>query len=146
MSVDENKAFAGRFIQVWVPGNLGLVDELAAPDITVTYPVLGEPLRGADAFKQLLAHFHAACPEVEISVEEQIAEGDKVAIRWQVSGTHRAELLGIPPTGKSLAWTGITLYRLAGGRVAEERGEEDALGLMRQLGVVPAPAQAAARA
>jgi predicted ester cyclase len=55
-------------------------------------------------------------------------------------------LLGIAPTGKSLAWTGITIYRLAGGKVAEERGEEDALGLMRQLGVIPAPAQAAALA
>ena len=77
MSLDENKARARRFIQVWAPGNLSVFDELAAPDITVIYPVLGEPVRGAAAFKQLLAHFHAACPDVEISVQEQIAEGDK---------------------------------------------------------------------
>ena len=146
MSADDNKALARRFIQVWIPGNLGLVDELAAPDITVSYPALGEPLRGEEAFKHLLTHFHAAVPDAEVSVEEQVAEGDKVAIRWRISGTHRGELLGIAPTGKSLAWTGITIYRLAGGKVAEERGEEDALGLMRQLGVIPAPAQAAALA
>ena len=144
MSADDNKALARRFIQVWIPGNLGLVDELAAPDITVIYPVLGEPLHGAEAFKQLLAHSHAGTPDAEVSVEEQVAEGDKVAIRWRISGTHRGELLGIAPTGKSLAWTGITIYRLAGGKVAEERGEEDALGLMRQLGVIPAPAEATA--
>jgi steroid delta-isomerase-like uncharacterized protein len=136
MSVNENKVLARRFIQVWVPGNLGVLDELAAPDITVIYPVLGAPVRGAAAFKQLLAHFHAACPDAAIAIEEQIAEGDSVVTRWRVSGTHRGELLGIPPTGKSLAWTGVTIHRLVGGRVVEERGEEDALGLMRQLGVM----------
>jgi steroid delta-isomerase-like uncharacterized protein len=135
MSVDQNKALARRFIQVWAPGNLSVLDELAAPDITVIYPLLGEPVRGAVAFKQLLAHFHAACPDAEISVQEQIAEGDSVVTRWRVCGTHRGELLGIPPTGRSLIWTGITIHRLVGGRVVEERGEEDALGLMRQIGV-----------
>ena len=135
MSVNENKVVARRFIQVWGPENVGLVDELAAPDITVIYPVLREPLRGAAAFKQLLAHFHAACPDVEISADEQIAEGDSVVTRWRVNGTHRGELLGISPTGRSLAWTGITIHRLVGGRVVEARGEEDALGLMRQIGV-----------
>ena len=142
MSADENKTIARRFLQVWTRGNLDLVDELAAPDITVIYPVLGEPLRGAEAFKQLLAHVHVGMPDLELSVQEQIAEGGKVAIRWQASGTHGGEFMGIPPTGKSVAWTGITFYCLAGGRVAEERGEEDALGLMRQLGAIPTPAQA----
>ena len=144
MSTDENKVLARRFIQVWVPGNLSLLDELAAPDITVMYPVLGEPVRGAAAFKQLLAHFHAACPNAEISIEEQIAEEDRVALSWRVRGTHRGELLGIGPTGKSLAWTGITIYRFDGGKVRQERGEEDALGLMRQLGVIPEAAQSTA--
>ena len=104
------------------------------PDITVIYPVLGEPVRGAAGFKQLLAHFHAACPDVEISVEESICEEDRVALCWRVSGTHRGELSGIRPTGKALGWTGITIYRLVDGRVVEERGEEAAVGLVRQLG------------
>ena len=146
MSADENKGLARRFIQVWVPGNLGLVDELAAPDIAVAFPVLGEPLRGAEAFKHLLAQFHAQFPDAEMSVEEQIAEGDKVATRWRFRGTHRGEVLGIPSTGQAVVVTGISIHRLAGGRVTEDRGEDDALGLMRQLGVIPAPAQAAAPA
>ena len=79
-----------------------------------------------------------ACPDVEISVQEQIAEGDKVVTRWSVCGTHRGELLGVPPTGRPLSWTGI-IHRLVGGRVMEQRGEEDALGLMRQTGVMHDP-------
>ena len=146
MSADDNKDLARRFIQAWVPGNLGLVDNLAAPDITVTFPVLSEPLRGAEAFKQLLAQFHAAFPDAEMSVEQQIAEGDKVATRWRFSGTHRGEVLGIPPTGKPVAVTGISIHRFSGGRVTDDRGEDDALGLMRQLGVIPAPAHAPALA
>ena len=81
MSTDENKALARRFIQVWVPGNLGLVDELAAPDITVSYPMLSEPVHGAVALKQILAHSHVGIPDLRMDVEEQIAEGDKVAVR-----------------------------------------------------------------
>ena len=146
MSIDHNKALARRFIQVWMPGNLGLVDELATSDITVTYPVLGGPLRGVEAFKQVIAHFYESLPDLEFSVPEEIAQEDKVAIRWRATATHRGELLGTPPTGKSLTWTGITIYRFTGGRVAEERGEGDAFGVMRQLGVIPAPAQAAALA
>src|SRR5437879_9478187 len=138
MSLDENKALARRLAQVWAPGNLSVLDELAAPDISVIYPVLGEPVRGAAAFKQLMAHFHAACPDVEI-YQEQIAEAHKVVTRWSVCGTHRGELLGVPPTGRPLSWTGITIHRLVGGRVMEERGEEDALGLMRQTGVMHDP-------
>ena len=64
MSTDENKALARRFIQVWVPGNLGLVDELAAPDITVSYPMLSEPVHGAVALKQILAHSHVGIPDL----------------------------------------------------------------------------------
>ena len=146
MSANENKHLARRFVQVWVPGNLGLVDELAAPDISVTFPVLSDPLRGAQAFKHFLAQFHAAFPDAEMSVQEQIAEGDKVATRWRFSGTHRGEVLGIPPTGKAVVVTGISIHRFAGGRVTEDRGEDNALGLMRQLGVIPAPAQAPALA
>jgi len=73
------------------------------------------------------------------SFQEQIAEADKVVTRWSVCGTHRGELLGVPPTGRPLSWTGITIHRLVGGRVMEERGEEDALGLMRQTGVMHDP-------
>ena len=138
MSVDENKvlltdSFTSGSRASWASST-------SSPRlISVIYPLLGKPARGAAAFKQLLAHFHAACPDVEISVQEQIAEGDKVVTRWSVCGTHRGELLGVPPTGRPLSWTGITIHRLVGGRVMEERREEDALGLIRQTGVMHDP-------
>ena len=66
-----------------------------------------------------------------------MAAGDKEVVRWTIRGTHTGELMGIPPTGKQVAWTGITIYRLADGKIVEEKGEEDALGFLQQLGVVP---------
>jgi steroid delta-isomerase-like uncharacterized protein len=138
MSTEENKAIVRRFGQVWGKGSLAMVDELADPNLSVYYPVLGEPIRGPEGFKQFLTQFHAAFPDVEVTFEDVIAEDDKVVIRWTLRGTHERELLGIQPTGKKVAWTGITIYRLARGKVLEERGEEDALGLLRQLGVIPA--------
>ena len=142
MSIDENKRLVRRFTQVWTPGNLGLLDELAAPDIVLSYPALPEPVRGIENLRQFLTMFHAAFPDARYAVEEEVAEADKVVVRWRLSGTHRGDLLGIPPTGKSVAWGGIAIFTVANGRVVSERGEEDALGLMQQLGVIPAEEQA----
>ena len=138
VSTDENKAIVRRFGQVWGKGSLAMVDEFADPDLSVHYPVLGEPIRGPEGFKEFLTQFHTAFPDIEVAFEDVIAEDDKVVIRWTLRGTHERELLGIQPTGKKVAWTGITIYRLARGKVLEERGEEDALGLLRQLGAIPA--------
>ena len=146
MSTEENKALVRRFAQVWNAGNLSIVDELAAPDLTVSYPLLPEVLHGPEAFKQALRQVYAAFPDLQATVEELIAEGDKVAARWTVRGTQRCDFPGIPATGKAAAWSGITIYRLAHGKVVAERGEEDALGLLRQLGAIPAPGPAAATA
>ena len=142
MSIDENKRLVRRFTQVWTPGNLGLLDELAAPDIVLSYPALPEPVRGIENLRQFLTMFHAAFPDARYAAEEEVAEADKVVVRWRLSGTHRGDLLGIPPTGKSVAWGGIAIFTVANGRVVSERGEEDALGLMQQLGVIPAEEQA----
>ena len=79
----------------------------------------------------------SAVPDATIESLDEIAEGDKVVVRWTVHGTHQGVFLGIPPTGQQLTWTGMTIYRIADGKVVEERGEEDALGLMQQLGVFP---------
>jgi steroid delta-isomerase-like uncharacterized protein len=143
MSSDENKAIVIRFGQVWSTGELELVDELASPDMTVAYPLLPEELHSADAFKQVLVAFRAAFRDLKGEFDEPIAEGDRVAVRWTLQGEHRGDLFGIPATNKTVRWSGISIYRLAGGKVVEERGEEDALGLLRQLGVIPMPAEAA---
>ena len=137
MSIEANKATVRRFVQVWGQGSLDTIDELAAPNFSVYYPLLRETVHGPEAFKQVLMGVHAGLPDVEVVSENEIAEGDQVAVRWMMHGTHSGELLGIPPTGKQVTLTGITIYRLTDGKIVEERGEEDALGFMQQLGVIP---------
>lgn len=141
MSTEENKVIARRFIQVWGQGSLDTLDELASPNFSVYYPVLKQPIDGPEAFKQLLMGARSAVPDAALEFLDEIAEGDKVVVRWTVHGTHQGVFLGIPPTGKLVTWSGITIYRIASGKVVEERGEEDALGLMQQLGVIPMPGQ-----
>jgi len=84
-----------------------------------------------------MENFRSAFPDSDLHIEEEIAEDDKVVIRWGFSGTHQGSLLGIPATGKKVKWTGITIYQIVDGKVIEERGEEDFLGFFRQIGLVP---------
>jgi len=136
MSIQENKNIARRFIQIWGNGNLNIIDELAAPALSVQYPVLPQVIRGSQMFKQVMVGFRSAFPDSDLQIEEEIAEDDKVVIRWSFSGTHQGSLLGIPATGKKVKWTGITIYQIVNGKVMEEKGEEDFLGFLRQIGVV----------
>lgn len=136
MSIEENKTIARRFIQVWGKGNLDIIDKLATPSLSVHYPVFSQVIRGNEAFKKVMVGFRSAFPDSALNIEEEVAEDDKVVIRWSFSGTHQGSLLGIPPTGKKVRWTGITIYRLSEGKVAEEMGEEDFLGFLRQIGVI----------
>ena len=141
MSTIENKAIASRFAQVWAVGGLPIVDELAAPDIVVSYPFPPEPIRGAEAFKGFLRQFFEALPDVTVLVDDMIAEGEKVAVRWTFRGTHQGPLLSLSPTGRSVQVSGLTFYRIIGGKVVEETGIGNTLGLLQQLGAVAPPAQ-----
>jgi len=136
MSTEENKAIVRRFFQVWGKGDLGVIDELASPELSVYYPTFPQTIKGGEAFKTFLKEFRSAITDPNLDEEEEIAEGDKVVISWSFSGTHQGTLGGIPPTGKKVNWTGITIYRIADGKVIEEKGEEDSLALMRH-GLIP---------
>jgi steroid delta-isomerase-like uncharacterized protein len=137
MSIQENKNIARRFIQIWGKGNLDIIDELAAPSLSVQYPVIPQVIRGTRMFRQVMEGFRSAFPDSDLGIEEEIAEDDKVVMRWTFSGTHQGNLLGIPATGKKVSWTGITIYRIVDGKIVEERGEEDFLGFFRQIGLAP---------
>ena len=137
MSTEENKAVARRFVEVWNLGGTEVIDELAAPNLVVSYPLFPEEVHGPEAFKQLLAGVYQSFPDLGLRVDDMIAEGDKVAARWTTWGTHQGDMPGLPATGKRAEWTGITIYRIAGGKVVEERGEEDGLRMLRQLGAIP---------
>jgi len=141
MSAEENKAIAERFAQVWTAEGLHIVDELAAPDIVVTYPIPPEPMRGVEAFKAFLGELVAGLPDCRVTVDEMIAEGEMVACRWTMTGTQDGPLFGFPASGKSVQISGFTHYRIAGSKVVEETGAGNTLGLLQQLGAVIGPPQ-----
>lgn len=135
MSIKENKDIARRFVQVWGNGNPDLIDELADASLAVHYPIFPQIIHGKEMFKKVIMGFRSAFPDSALSIEDEIAEDDKVVVRWSFSGTHQGSLLGIPPSGKKVKWTGITIYRIKEGKVTEEVGEEDFLGFFRQIGL-----------
>jgi predicted ester cyclase len=148
MSVEQNKANSRRFYKDAAnKGNVDLLDELADPNGVIHQAdgVGGTDIRGREAFKQFLKTYYAAFPDLRFTVEDQVAEGDKVVTRWTSEGTHKGELMGIAPTGKHAAnVTGISIDRYSGGKFVEGWGNWDTLGLMQKLGIIPALAQPAA--
>lgn len=141
---DENKALYRRwFEEVVTGGNLELADDLLATDYVLHFPGVPEPVDD-EGHKQLVMMFRNAFPDWQESVDDVIAEGDRVVIRVTGSGTHEGEFQGMPPTGNRVTATGIGIGRIENGRIAEAWAAYDALGLMQQLGALPAPEQAEA--
>lgn len=116
-------------------GNMALIDEVYSPDY-VGHETSG-PVHGQEGLKQYFMIYRTAFPDAHYTVEDQIADQDKVVTRWSVRGTHQGPLMGIPPTGKQVMVTAIGLGRFAGGKLVEGWNEFDALGMLQQLGVVP---------
>ncbi len=140
MSTEENKALSRRFIEeVWNQGKLAVIDELVAPNYVDHDPT--GPIHGPEGMKQFVSMYLAAYPDTHFTIEDQIAERDTVVTRWTARGTHKGPLMGIPPTGKQVTVTGISIDRVVNGKLVEDWSNYDALGMMQQLGVVPAPGQ-----
>ena len=138
-----NKALAKRLVEeAFNGGRLEVVDELIARDFVGHDPVLPEEMRGPQALKDVIGGYRAAFPDIRITIEDQIADADRVVTRWRATGTHHGELFGIAPTGKQATVEGITIDRIVDGRIAESWDNWDTLGLMQQLGAVPAMATA----
>jgi steroid delta-isomerase-like uncharacterized protein len=142
MSTEENKAAERRFYaEVWVKHNLDVVDELVAPDVVEHNPLFPGQGPGREGFRQTLNMVFSAFPDAQSTIEDLIAEGDTVVVRWTGRGTHRGEFMGIPPTNKQMTSAGIDIIRYEGGKRVETWRQWDALGVMQQLGVVPPPRQ-----
>ena len=124
------------FEEVWNQGNLAAIDELFAPSY-IRYDPAAPEAKGLAGFKQLVVLLRTAFPDLHFTLEEIIAEGDKVMSRALLRGTHRGEYLGIAPTGKPVAVMGMVVLRIAQGKFQEGWLMMDNLGLLQQLGVVP---------
>lgn len=140
---EQNKQVLRRFTEeIWNKGKLDQLDEFVAPN-HMNHPAASAPDlgQGIQAQGQLVSLYRTAFPDAKLTIEDQIAEGDRVVTRWTATGTHRGELFGMPATGKPVKVTGIFIDRLADGKIAESWGEYDALGMMQQVGAAPAPGQ-----
>ena len=136
MSTQDNLALVQRwFNEVSTQGNLSVADEIFAADY-VNHDPTGWP-QGPLGAKTAASAYRAGYSDLAFTIEDQIAEGDRVTTRWTAYGTHDGELYGVPPTGKKVIVTGISIERIAGGKIAETWVNFDALGMLQQLGVVP---------
>ena len=136
MSTEENKAIGPRFLKEQdrlkgVPG-----DELCAPNYTAY--INGNPPMDREGHEQMAHIFFGAFPDLNQTIEDTIAEGDKVVVRFTARGTHTGELMGIPATNKSIKVGGIAIFRVVNGKVAEVYEQFDEMSMMQQIGVIPA--------
>jgi predicted ester cyclase len=138
----DNKAIMRQLFEEPWKGNLGVIDEYVDANYVGYDPSMPEPMRGPQAFKEFVQMYLAAFPDGAIKVDEQIAEGDTVATRWTGRGTHGGDLMGIAPTRKQVTVSGLSISKLKNGKLVEDYSNWDTLGMLQQLGAVPAMATA----
>src|ERR687886_690004 len=137
VSDEDNKAFVRRFVdEVQSGGNTDLIDEICSPEFVNHSAPQGLPA-DREGIKILTTMFKGAFPDSYFTVEDMIAEGDKVVTRKTFHGTHEGEFMGIPPTRRRVSISLIDIVRIVGGRVVEHWSLADNLGMMQQLGVIP---------
>ena len=131
---EENKALA---LRAWeASNNPDIIDEVYTPDLVWHEP--DQDIRGSEEAKQFASSFFEAFPDLNTTVEDVIAEGDKVVTRWTIRGTHQGEIEEFgPPTGKQAELQGISIHRIADGKIVEEWNRYDNLSLLQQLGLAP---------
>jgi len=137
---ENNKIVVRMYERAWNQGDMKIVDDTISPDGLDHSPLSTE--KGTAGFKKIIQSFRAAMPDLKLTIEDMIFNGDKVVHRWRVKGKHTgAPLFGVPASGKEIVLNGISILRLENGKIAERWANLDQLGLLQQLGVVPAPGQ-----
>jgi steroid delta-isomerase-like uncharacterized protein len=132
-------ATARRFFdEIWSQGNFDLVDELVAPEYVGHPSGPEERVQGPEGVKQYIVRMRTGVPDLNMTVEDQLADGDKIATRWTARGTHAGDLMGVEATGRTATVTGITIQRFGPtGQLVEGWTNWDMLGMLHQLGIVP---------
>ncbi|HEU5234170.1 MAG TPA: ester cyclase [Terriglobales bacterium] len=135
---DTNKALVRRIIEEVVnTGNFSSLDEVVASDYTYFEPTIGT-ITGREGYRTVVGMYRSAFPDMTLTIEQQISEGDTVVTRWTARGTHEGELFGIAPTGKRVSVGGVVISRVIDGQLVEDYESYDVHGMMRQLGVLAA--------
>jgi steroid delta-isomerase-like uncharacterized protein len=142
MSAEESKAIVRQFWGVWGEGNIGLAEELLAPDYVNHSPGMPDQPTGPEGVKAVLSMFRGGMPDSRVVISDMIAEGDKVAVRYTIEGTHEGDLFGVPPTGRRVSIESFTVELVSDGKIREHWRVTDTLDMMQQLGAIPAPEHA----
>ncbi len=136
---EQNKALIHRLNEeLWNDGNMAALDQIFAADFVDRTAFPGSA-PGREGLKQLVTMFGAAFSNTSSTIDDLVAEGNKVAWRWTFRGTHTGPFMGIPATGNTITFTGITIDRIAGGAIVERWNQADMSGLMQQLSTTPTP-------
>jgi steroid delta-isomerase-like uncharacterized protein len=139
MSLEENKEIVRRFFELGPSqGNINAARDLLAPNFALHVPLPVSP--GLQGITEVVTACRAAFEHLNVTVEDMAAEGDRVAARFTARGVHKGEFMGLAPTGKPIIMTGIEIFRIENGKIAELWGEANLLGLMAQLGIMPSAA------
>ena len=137
MTIEANKLAMHRFTEFINTASEGLAAELISPNAIFHVPGHAEPVRGPAGYLAIIGMMRAGFPDIRWTLEEMIAEADKVAARFTMRGTHQGTFFGVPPTGKKIEAKAMNFYRLLDGQFVEEHGQPDLLGLLQQIGAVP---------
>jgi steroid delta-isomerase-like uncharacterized protein len=128
---EEGKEIVRRRFRELDAGNTGILDELFSPEYRLFFP--GREPMDLEQTKRFYEGLYRAFPDLRHDIDDQIAEGDRVVTRWTATGTHHGDLLGVAPTGRSINFTGINIYRIDGDKLVESHVSWDMLGLLQQL-------------
>lgn len=137
MTTEVNRLLMGRFVEFINTSSQKLAAELISPEAIFHVPGHAEPMRGPAGYLAIIDMMRSGFPNIQWTLEETIAEGDKIAARFTMRGTHQGTFFGLPPTGRSIVVQAMNIYRCSAGQIVEERGQPDLLGLMQQIGAVP---------
>ena len=139
MSTEQNKSIVRRWIEEgWNKGNLAVIDQVYGTDYIQHEPA-PERVTNSEALKQYVGAYLTAFPDLHLTIDDLVAEGDRVVWRFTSTGTHNGPLMGMPATGKTSSITGIVIFRLENSRIVEGWVNIDLLGLLQQIGVIPTP-------
>lgn len=136
MESETNKLVMGHFVELINTASSELAEELIAPDAVFYVPGQSEPMRGPDGYLAIIDMMRGGFPDIQWTLEEMVAENDKVAARFIMRGTHLGTFFGVPPTGKTITVQAMNIYCLFRGQIVKEHGQPDLLGLLQQIGAV----------
>jgi steroid delta-isomerase-like uncharacterized protein len=137
MTIESNKLLMRKFAEFINSASKQLAEELISPEAIFFVPGRPEPMRGPAGYLAIIGMMRAGFPDIQWSLDEVIAEGDKVAARFTMRGLHQGEFFGVPPSEKRIEVKAMNFYRIADGKFVEEHGQPDLLGLLQQIGAVP---------